>query len=285
MAAAEQGHPEPTGVPSGEVTLGADSVIGMGLLAGGANVIMQLSWPGVGYGVVESRVESGSLFKHPVKRTRTTLTYLAVAFLGTPEERAAYRREVNRQHAQVHSSGSSPVSYNAFDPELQLWVAACLYRGVEDVGDVLGPELSEEEKDLRYAESAVLGTTLQVPADMWPADRAAFERYWQESLSKVHIDDTVRAHLYDVAMLRFLPRPVSTLLGPLNRFITTGFLPPRFREEMRLPWDARRQRRFDRLMRLLRGIVEPMPGVLRRFPYNLCMWDLRVRMRLRRPLV
>lgn len=285
MAAADGGTPAQTPVRSGERALGDASVVGLGLLAGGANVIMQLSWPGVGYGVVESRVDSGDLFRHPVKRTRTTLTYLAVAFLGTAGERAAYRQEVNRQHAQVRSTDTSPVPYSAFDPELQLWVAACLYRGVEDVGDVLGPALTEEEKELRYRESAVLGTMLQVPARMWPADRAAFERYWQESLRRVHIDDTVRAHLYDVAMLRFLPRPVSALLGPLNRFITTGFLPPRFREEMRLPWDARRQRRFDRLMRLLRGAVERMPGVVRRFPYNLCMCDLRMRMRLHRPLV
>ena len=34
--------------------------MGVGLLAGPANVIMQLARPGVGYGVMESRVESGT---------------------------------------------------------------------------------------------------------------------------------------------------------------------------------------------------------------------------------
>ncbi|MGV0654137.1 oxygenase MpaB family protein [Mycolicibacterium thermoresistibile] len=51
-----------------------------------ANVIMQMSWPEVGYGVAESRVESGSLLKHPWKRLRTTAQYLAVAILGTDEQ-------------------------------------------------------------------------------------------------------------------------------------------------------------------------------------------------------
>ena len=37
----------------------ADGLVGAALLAGPANVIMQLARPGVGYGVVESRVESG----------------------------------------------------------------------------------------------------------------------------------------------------------------------------------------------------------------------------------
>src|SRR5688500_8851532 len=101
-------------------------------MAGTANVIMQLAHPAVGHGVVESRVEPGRLFDHPVKRTRTTLTYLAVAVLGSDEERAEYRRAVNAVHAQVYSTASSPVEYRAMDPDLQLWVAACLYRGFED---------------------------------------------------------------------------------------------------------------------------------------------------------
>jgi uncharacterized protein (DUF2236 family) len=65
-------------------------VFGAALLAGTANVIMQLSWPGVGYGVKESRVLSGRIDLHPVKRQRTTLTYLSVVAYGTDEERDAF---------------------------------------------------------------------------------------------------------------------------------------------------------------------------------------------------
>ncbi len=103
--------------------------MGVALLAGPANVIMQLARPGVGYGVMESRVESGRIDLHPIKRARTTFTYLAVATAGTDAQKAAFRRAVNRAHAQVRSTPDSPVQYNAFDPELQLWVAACLYKG------------------------------------------------------------------------------------------------------------------------------------------------------------
>lgn len=41
-----------------------------------ATVIEKLSVPGVGYGVFESPVDSGNVFEHPVKRTRTPGTYL-----------------------------------------------------------------------------------------------------------------------------------------------------------------------------------------------------------------
>ncbi|HXO57836.1 MAG TPA: oxygenase MpaB family protein, partial [Mycobacterium sp.] len=51
-----------------------DTLMGMALLLGPANVIMQLAQPGVGYGVMESRVESGRIDLHPIKRARTTFT-------------------------------------------------------------------------------------------------------------------------------------------------------------------------------------------------------------------
>lgn len=261
-----------------------DAVLGAGLLAGTANVIMQLSRPGVGYGVAESRVHSGNVFKHPVKRTRTTLTYLAVAALGTDEERRAYRRGVNRQHAQVRSTESSPVEYNAFDEDLQLWVAACLYKGFEDTYTLFGKPMDGETAEAIYQSSAAFGTTLQVRQESWPADRAAFADYWEKSLDRVDIDDRVRAYLTDLVDLRFLPgftRPFA----PLHRFVTTGFLPPRFREEMRLPWSHRHQRRFDALMRAVAVVVRLSPTPLRRFPYNLCLWDLRRRLAAGRPLV
>ncbi|WP_163504960.1 oxygenase MpaB family protein [Fodinicola acaciae] len=263
-----------------------DLVIGLAVIGGGANVIMQLSWPGVGYGVYESKVDSGSLFRHPVKRTRTTLSYLAVAMLGTPAERRAYRLAVNKSHAQVRSSPSSPVKYNAFDPELQLWVAACLWKGFEDSYRYFGSRpLTDAEWDHLYREAAVLGTTLQVPEDRWPADRAAFEAYWRDGVARISIDDTVRGYLRDLASLRFLPWIVGAPLAPMNRFFTTGFLPPEFRDQMRLPWTDRDQRLFDRTLAAMAAAVRLMPRPVRIFPMNAYMWDVRRRIRAGKPLV
>jgi uncharacterized protein (DUF2236 family) len=264
-------------------------LMGLALLAGPANVIMELSRPGVGHGVAESRVESGRIDRHPIKRARTTFTYIAVANAGTDAQKAAFRRGVNRAHAQVYSTPESPVSYNAFDPELQLWVAACIYKGGIDVHRTFVGEMDDEEADRVYREGMTLGTTLQVPPDMWPADREAFDRYWQESLDKVHIDDTVREYLYPIAVSRIrgiaLPGPVRRLPESLALLITTGFLPQRFRDEMRLPWDATRQRRFDRLMAVLGAVNRRLPRVVREFPFNWMLWDLDQRIKKGRPLV
>ncbi len=163
--------------------------------------------------------------RYPIRRIRNTVTYLSVAFLGTAAERAACRRQVGRAHAAVRSTASSPVSYSAFDPRLQLWVAACLYRGVADMHALLHG----------------------------PIDDAAADAVYRD------------------------PPPVSAALGPVNRFLTTGFLPPPFREQMRLRWTRRDQRQFDLLMRTMASVNRVLPAPISRFPFNACLQDLRTR--------
>lgn len=263
--------------------------MGVALLAGPANVIMQLGRPGVGYGVMESRVESGRIDLHPIKRARTTFTYLAVATRGSDAQKDAFRRAVNRAHAQVYSTPESPVQYNAFDPDLQLWVGACLYKGGVDIYRMFIGELEGEDADRHYREGMALATTLQVPPEMWPPDRAAFDRYWQESLAKVHIDDAVREYLYPIAASRIagltLPHRLQRASDSFALLITTGFLPQRFRDEMRLPWDATRQRRFDRLIGTLALVNRRLPRFIRQFPFNVLLADVDRRIRTGRPLV
>lgn len=73
----------------------------------------------------------------------------------------------------------------------------------------------------------------------------------------MHIDDTVRDYLLPIAASRLrgmtLPGPLQRANEQLALLITTGFLPQRFRDEMQLPWDADKQRQFDRLMGVIRG--------------------------------
>jgi uncharacterized protein (DUF2236 family) len=264
-------------------------MLGVGLLAGPANVIMQLSRPGVGYGVVESRVESGRIDRHPIKRARTTFTYLAVSVNGTREQQAAYRRAVNGVHAQVYSTEQSPVSYNAFDPALQMWVGACMYKGVADIYKIFVGEIDDQTAEQLFDEGIALGTMLQVPREMWPADQGAFDRYWEESMAKVHIDDEVRDFLWPIAVGRVrgvkLPAFVQRRLDDFNLLITGGFLPQRFRDEMAMDWDADKQRRFDRLMERIRFVNDLLPSVVRQFPFNWMLKDLDWRIRTGRPLV
>jgi uncharacterized protein (DUF2236 family) len=250
-----------------------------GMLGAAANVIMQLGWREVGWGVVESTVDSGNVMIHPWKRLRTTISYLVVALFGTDADRDAYRQAVNRSHVPVKSRPDSPVKYNAFDPDLQLWVAACLYIGFRDMRlAFLGP-MSDADADALYAYCSRLGTSLQVPADRWPADRAAFDAYWAEGLARVKYDDAVRDHLLALVDLRMIPRWMRFPQRSMNRFATTGFLPPEFREAMGLSWTDQQQRRFDRMVRVLRIGSRLQPRWLRMLPVRLQLAEVRFRIR------
>ena len=166
------GHPDPA---EGEFGL-ADFVGEAVLLAGAGSAVMwQLARREVGLGVVEH----STTLDRPLDRLRTTLTYVYVMALGNEAERRAVASMVDRRHAPVRSAGR----YSAFDPELQLWVAATLARTGETIRErVFGP-MDPATRERVYRESWVLGTFLQVTPAMWPPTRAEFEEYWQASLA------------------------------------------------------------------------------------------------------
>jgi len=262
-----------------------DLVLGPVVLSATANVIMELSWPGVGHGVAESRVDSGNVMLHPLHRFRTTNAYLAVALLGTDEERTAYARAVGRSHAQVHATSGSPVDYDAFDPELQRWVALCLYRAFEDTWGLLAGSPGMRLPDAVYRECATLGTTLQVRPEQWPADRDAFDDAWDEGLAHVRVDDAVRAYFHRLLRGDFLPEPVRRATAASRTFWTTGFLHEPFRSELGLEWSRADQERFEAWGRRLGSVVLRLPPHLRQAPYSTALADLRVRRRLGLALV
>lgn len=272
------------GAPAATPRTARDLVLAPVLLGATANVIMELSLPPVGHGVRESRVTSGNLFEHPLHRFRTTNTYLGVALLGTEDDRRDYRRAVGGSHAQVRSTEQSPVAYRATDRNLQLWVAACLYRAFEDTWGLLTGRPGMRLPDPVYRECAALGTTLQVRPEQWPADRAAFEDYWTEGLRAVAIEPAMRAYFERLMNREYLGRAGRIGL-PRSRWFTTGFLHEPFRSMLELPWPDADQREFEQRMRRMGEVLFRLPPALRRMPYNTCLADMRLRRRFGRPLV
>lgn len=252
-------------------------VSGLALAPAGANVIMQLSRLPIGHAVAESKVEGGSLRHHPVKRTRTTLAFIMIALFGTDHERATMRREINAQHRLVRSGPQDAVAYDALDPELQLWVAACMFRGVVDTVTLLYGPLDDEAFTRLLQRCAPFATSLQVNESRWPDDRESFEAYWTGALREVHMDDVTRKYLRGLASLKFLPAPLARLLGPSHRFLTVGFLPSPFREELGLPWSPRNQSRFERMIARGSLVNRHLPTVIREFPWNVVEYDTRRR--------
>lgn len=263
----------------------ADAMDFWAFAAGAANVVMQLSLPGVGYGVVESKVESGSLMKHPWKRARTTFSYLAVAILGDPTDRAAYRDAVDGVHRRVRSGPDSPITYSAFDRNLQMWVAACLFVGLEDTYQLLRGKMTDELAEHFYHSAFTLGTTLQVDEEQWPATRRDFDRYWNDACRGVVMDDVVRSYLQDLINLRMVTAPLRPVSVPLLRFLTVGFLAPVFREALQVEWTRGQQRRFEYLFLMVAFVNRFLPRFIRQGSSYVLLTDVRRRIRKHRNLI
>ncbi|WP_183093829.1 oxygenase MpaB family protein [Nocardioides stalactiti] len=253
--------------------------------AGPANVVLQLSWPEVGYGVVESKVESGRTDKHPFKRFRTTIGYLGIALMGSDEQRLAYREAINGQHRQVRSTPESPVKYNAFNRELQLWVASCLYYGSIDAMTRMHGPMTYQEQVVMLRAGARMGTTLQLPEEMWHRTPEEFWAYWEDGIARADIDEVVGEYLRRLLQVRMLKTPLGRAAGTLSAWVNTGFLPAPLREQLGLAWSEKDQRRHDRMLRRLGLVTRRLPHVVRSFPINAMVGNIEIRRRLGKPLV
>lgn len=225
---------------------------------GGCAILLQLANPGVGHGVAEHSDFSA----RPLNRLTATLTYIYAVVYGTADELAFVRRRVNRAHARVHDDGTGDPAYDAYDPALQLWVAATLYRTATDLHERLFGPFEEAVGERIYQEYAALGTSLQMPAELWPADRTAFEHYWSQQLRTLWVDDAARTVATVLLHSRTMPWPLRPAM-PLVRLVTAGLLDPPLRDQFGLPWSARRQRRFDRLIRFTGAAVPRLPARVR----------------------
>jgi uncharacterized protein (DUF2236 family) len=252
--------------------VGSESVL---IAGGGRAILLQLAHPAVGRGVAEH----SDFDARVLGRLDGTLSYVYAVFYGTPAERAWVRRLVNRAHVPVRGvADRSGPAYNAYDPELQLWVAATLYQSTVTVYErVFGP-LDERTADDLYREYSVVGSTLQLASDAWPTDRAAFARYWDETVEGLEVSSAAR----DVARRLLRPSTGPRWLRaamPLASLVTAGLLPPHVRTQYGFAWNARLQRRFDRWFALTRFAYPRMPVQLRHGLRDHYLRRLRAQMR------
>jgi uncharacterized protein (DUF2236 family) len=173
----------------------------------------------------------------------------------------------------VSDAGGDP-AYDARDPRLQLWVAATLYDTATTVYELIHGPLDEESADRVYREYALLGTALQMPAELWPVDRAAFRRYFDDQVAALSVDDTVRG--VAASLLKAEKAPLPIRLGmPVARFVTVALLPPRIRRAFGFTWSPRQERRFRRLVRVAAPVYRILPATLRHTPHRHYLAKLR----------
>lgn len=240
------------------------------LLGAGRAILLQLADPRIGTAVVRH----SDFVNHPMTRLHNTLAYVYALAVGNAAQRAAAISYVNAAHAPVHAPrdpAAGTPAYSARDPRLQCWVTATLYDSAAVVSHKTLPRLSPDAEEELYREYASLGAELQMPAQFWPADRAAFERYFASALQDLEVTAQVRQAADELFRGRHTPWWVRLLL-PLARDVTIALLPARVNELY--GYEVTRKVRCTAALVLsgIRVANRLLPAVIRHAPMR---WSLR----------
>lgn len=239
------------------------------IIAGGAAaILLQVAEPGVAKGV---HTHSNFAYR-PMDRLRTTMTYVYCMTCGSETERQAVVKMVHQAHSSVKSS-----DYSADDPELQLWVAATLYSvGVEIYERIFGA-LSPEESEQIYSEYSILATSLRVPASLWPENRQAFGKYWEQKIETVQITHEAKQVAQDLLRNKKLPLHIRAAL-PFVRLVTSEMLPKRIRDEYGLKSSRLRTGTYRFIIGTTKVTYPHLPRWVRTYPMKYYLKDMRRRL-------
>lgn len=237
------------------------------LLAGGAvAILLQVADPGVGRGVDEH----SNFAYRPLDRLRTTMTYIYCMIYGTPQEKQTIIDMVHKAHSVVRGEG-----YSADDPELQLWVAATLYAAGTEIYEKFFGSFDEASSDEVYREYSVLASSLRVPPELWPVDRAAFWAYFNKKVDTLEITPYAKHVCGNLLWNKKSPLWIRANM-PVIRVLTAEWLPPHMREEYGL---KRKPKRYKAMMALAKIVYPVLPLSIRSYPVKYYLNDMRKRMR------
>lgn len=255
----------------------ADQVLESAMLLGsGAAVMNQIAMLGVGLGVAEH----STTLRRQADRLRTTLTYVYGMATGTEEEKRTIARLVNKAHVPIRSEGR----YSAYDPELQLWVAATLTQMGERVYELTFGPLDPVSREHIYRETWIYGTALQVKESAWPQTRAEFDDYWAASLTRLGSEPAVRKYAAALLDWRGAPWPYKPLL-PLQSLMARGLVPVETREALDLSWTGLDRVLFGLFWKVFPPVYRLIPRPVRTLRARLLMRDFRKRLRTGRRVI
>jgi uncharacterized protein (DUF2236 family) len=235
-------------------------------------ILLQMAHPLIAAGVAQHSTFRGGAAA-TVHRARHTIRAMLALTFGDEAAREATLSRIRGIHRTVNGTLTNPVGpfpagtrYSAEDPELLLWVHATLLESIPDLHQRLVGALTTRELDAFCEESAPTLVALGGDPDRAPRTWDALGVY----VERVHrsgvlvVGDDARA----IGEAVLTPRlgPVKAPGASLQRLLTLGLLPASIRQAYGFAWSAARERRFQRALRLVRGVRRTLPDVLARWP-------------------
>ena len=256
----------PTQLPfrPGDVSwrVGREPTVG---LASSAALLLQVCHPSVAAGVHEF----SDFERQPWTRLWRTLDIVLKLAFGTPEVSKEQECVLRRMHERVKGTRDDGTRYNAFDPDLLLWVWTTLAWGALESYERIFGRLIDAERERFYQEQKLLAYGSGVPEGYCPATYADFTEYFERMVGEeLHATDVAK----NVLRLGLRPPifwPLRPLIGRVNE-LSLGLLPNPLRDRLLTeaghPWTEKHERALRGLLARNRFAVRIVPRRLRELP-------------------
>jgi uncharacterized protein (DUF2236 family) len=184
----------------------------------------------------------------PYERLRRTAQVMDTIAWGERADADRATRRVRAMHARAqgtlpHAAGRFPAGtpWAADDPEMLLWIVACLVDSAMLVHERYVERLSAAERDAYWADYRVVGHLFGLADADMPATWADFKTYMNDMLRSgdLVVTPTAREVGIDIVLRPPVPLKVRPLIELAN-FITVGLLPGSIRRGYGFSWDPAR---------------------------------------------
>lgn len=238
------------------------------LLGGQFAILCQFAHPGIAFGTVAH----SSFASRIPERLRNTARFLNASVFGTEREKQAIFGQIHRFHARVNGVLDGE-QYDANDPELHKWTAATLFVSLVLVHERIFGKMDQEKMEAIYRESAVYGTSLRMPPEMWPETLEDFWAYWDHMIATLPVTPQAKKLSRDLLWPTGLPFNMQMLVG-VSRVVTKQLLPPRLQKEYDLEPTALDTLQYQLFINGLSYLYPWVPLSVRSRRHNLYMRDL-----------
>jgi uncharacterized protein (DUF2236 family) len=237
-------------------------------LAGTRAVLLQEAHPYVAHGVDQhSRTKTD-----PIGRFERTFRHVHAMLFGDLDSALASARRVHRYHATIRGTitertgaYAAGAAYEANDEAALLWVHATLWESSITAYELLFRPLTESDKERYYQETKLFaymfGIADETLPPTWPDFVAYNERMWRSD--ELGVEHTARS------MAEFILSPTNPLhrrFAGINRVVTAGLLPARFRAAYGLAFGARERIAYSAAVRAARASWRVLPRAQRFVP-------------------
>lgn len=201
----------------------------------------------------------------PYKRLQRTAEVMDTIAFGPREKADRMTRRVRAMHRKVRGelredAGRFPAGtpYGADDPDLLLWILACLVDSALVVYAKYVAPLSDDERDDYWQDYKVIGRLFGLADADMPDTIDDFDRYFTGMLEGPDLHVTSRARELGIQIV--MKPPIPTVARPLMELvnqITVGLLPNRVRRGYEFSWDPVRAAALHGGAEYVRRLVVP----------------------------